>query len=852
MSRRVVTAFAFAAFLLVGCDSEPTPTPDLVSTQVVIERAAAATLTAAAPTPTPTPTPTSTPSHTPTPTPTPSSTPTLPPTQTPTPTPTVVPNEKLETAARLQENGDYAESVLTYSDMLDDEGITADQSRQARYLLAESYLLEGEYIAAALAWEQFVDDYPDDSRLPQAMLMAARAYQAANQCDRAIAAYQAFQTHQSILNDLVYEWIGDCHAMERRLEDAIGAYRQALGSTDDQGVQVSLREKIADAYLTLDDYGAAITEYDTILESAQIEDYRAKIEYLAGQTLAAADQTDAAFARYQRAIENYPQAEYAYFALVELVYGGADVDEFQRGLIDYYAGAKYPDAYGASMRAFDRYLSSGPDEKVEEALYYKALAQSAIGQTQDAVATLAQIITEYPDSEMAIKAWYEMGGAQVQAGDTDGAIETYKELAAQYPDSQLAPEALWQGARTRQGEGTYAEAAGLYEALVRDFSDYENADAALWYAGLARYRADEVEKAVGNWQSLLDKYPDSIYGPKTRYWLGKVGAKPEDADAVGYWEQLLDEIPHTYYALRVQQLDAGESLTSTRLITTPVESRPWDGAQYQTEVLPWLRGWTEVPTGTESLSLPITVTQGSDLARGQLMLQVGLRTGALDVFERVRSSVESDPLALAELGRFFREQGIHGLAAASAARLADLWPDGDIHDAPLTLQHLAYPLAYADLLSAEAATQGLDPLLLAALVRQESLFEPAAESSVGARGLGQVMPGTGESIARELGVDDFEVNDLYRPSVSIQFGAYYLASQLERFDNQILVALAAYNAGPGNALQWLESSGDDLDLFVEVITAVQSRLYLQGVLEQYAIYEQLYRSLPESGESPEQ
>ncbi len=131
--------------------------------------------------------------------------------------------------------------------------------------------------------------------------------------------------------------------------------------------------------------------------------------------------------------------------------------------------------------------------------------------------------------------------------------------------------------------------------------------------------------------------------------------------------------------------------------------------------------------------------------------------------------------------------------------------------------------------------------MLAALIRQESLFEPAAESWAGARGLGQVMPATGEAIAQALSVAGFTVDDLYRPSTSLRFAAYYLASQLERFDDQILVALAAYNGGPGNALQWLEAGGDDLDLFVEVITAVQSRLYLQGVYEQYIVYEQLYR-----------
>jgi soluble lytic murein transglycosylase len=759
-----------------------------------------------------------------------------------------VPNEQLETAARRRTNGSYAASILAYSDLLADDSITANQAREARYRLAESYLLEAEYIAAALAWEEFIEDYSDDSRLPQAMLMAARAYQAANECDRAIAHYQAFLMYGSILDDLVYERIGDCHAADHRLEDAIGAYQQALSSTDDLSVQLNLREKRADAYLSLKDYDAAIAEYDAILESAQSGDYRARIEYLAGQALAAAGQTDAAFARYQRATENYPQAEYAYFALVELVYGGATVDEFQRGLVDYYAGAKYPDAYGASIRAFDRYLSSEPADRVDKALYYKALAQRASGQAQESVATFEQLIAEHPDSEVVVQAWYEQAAAQAQAGDTDAAVESYAELAGQFPDSDLAPEALWQAARTRQAEGAYAGAAGLYETLAHDFSGYEDVDAVLWYAGLARYRADEVEEALVNWQALMDNYPDSIYGPKTRYWLGKLGAEPEDANAMGYWEQLLDQIPHTYYALRVQDIGAGQSLTITRLITTPVESPPWDGAQFQAEVLPWLSGWSKVPTGTESLTLPLTVTHRSDLSRGQLLLQVGLRGEALSAFERVQSLVQSEPLALAALGQYFREQGIHGLAAGSAARLADLWPEGDIHDAPLTLQYLAYPLVYADVVSAEAENRSLDPLLLAALIRQESLFEPAAESWVGARGLGQVMPATGQSIAQDLGVEDFEVDDLYRPAVSIQFGAYYLASQLERFDDQILVALAAYNGGPGNALQWLESGGDDLDLFVEVITAVESRLYLQAVLENYVVYERLYRSGPDSVE----
>jgi soluble lytic murein transglycosylase len=193
---------------------------------------------------------------------------------------------------------------------------------------------------------------------------------------------------------------------------------------------------------------------------------------------------------------------------------------------------------------------------------------------------------------------------------------------------------------------------------------------------------------------------------------------------------------------------------------------------------------------------------------------------------------------------------LYGLAARCALRLAGLWPGGTIHDAPIELRRLAYPFAYADLISREARAYDLDPLLLAALIRQESLFEPVAESYAGARGLGQVMPATGEGIAHSLGLDGFELDDLYRPSVSVRFGAFYLSVQLGRFDGQILVALAAYNGGPGNTLRWIEGTEDDFDLFVEVITATQSRLYLQRVYEQYIIYESLYRASGTGEQSP--
>ncbi len=831
---------------LVGCaEAPPTPTAAL-PTAVKIPSVAAVPTRVATLVPEATPTATATPSPTLTPSPSPTATPT--PTWTPTPSPTPLPSVQLQAALRHQTNGDYDQAIADYLALLDD-GPTPEQAREARYHLAECYLLNRDYVAAAAALESFIADYPDDRSLPQAALMAARAYHTANECARAIPHYQDYLAHETILADMVHEWIGDCHAADERLEEAIAAYRQALESTTDQTVQANLREKMAGIYLALGDYDAAVTEYDAILPVARLDHYRAKIEYLAGQALAATGQIEAAQARYRRAVDKYPKVDYAYLSLVELVDAGVEVDEFQRGLVDYYAGAAHPDAYGAAIRAFARYLATEPAERADEALYFKALAQRAVEEPDAALETLEAIVVGYPEGEWLARAWLEKAATLAGMGDNDAAIRVYQEMAAFFPADELAPQALWRAAKLREGERAHAEAAQLFEDLQANFPAFENADEALWRAGLAHYQTGDPQTAAARWEALAEHYPQSSYRAKSLYWLGKLGAAPEPSQQSGdYWEQLIQAYPQTYYTLRVQQIRAGGSLTATRLITAAVEPPAWDAVQAETEMQAWLRGWTAVPSGTNPLRLPAALTNRPDFRRGQALLTVGLRREALDAFDGVRAAMWEKPLAMAQLALFFHEQGLHGLAARCAARLAGLWPGGSVREAPPVVRRLVYPLAYADLLSAEAQARNLDPLLLAALVRQESLFEPVAESYAGARGLGQVMPATGEGIARNLGLDGFVLDDLYRPSISIEFGAYYLAVQMNRFDSQILIALAAYNGGPGNTLRWLEASGDDLDLFVEVITASQSRVYLQRVYEQYAIYEALYRSSKEEAQ----
>jgi soluble lytic murein transglycosylase len=180
------------------------------------------------------------------------------------------------------------------------------------------------------------------------------------------------------------------------------------------------------------------------------------------------------------------------------------------------------------------------------------------------------------------------------------------------------------------------------------------------------------------------------------------------------------------------------------------------------------------------------------------------------------------------------------VSAQAGRRLAEAHPG-----AVKGLLALAYPLEYLDLANEYAVANGFSPLLLLALVRQESLYDPGAVSFAGAMGLTQVMPATADQIASELNEPGFQYSDLMRPRVSLRFGAHYLGQQIEGFGWNTAAALAAFNGGPGNAAAWLETAGDDPDLMLESIAYAETRAYVELVLESYVLYLYAWGLMPE-------
>ncbi|HBV95895.1 MAG: lytic transglycosylase [Peptococcaceae bacterium BICA1-7] len=158
---------------------------------------------------------------------------------------------------------------------------------------------------------------------------------------------------------------------------------------------------------------------------------------------------------------------------------------------------------------------------------------------------------------------------------------------------------------------------------------------------------------------------------------------------------------------------------------------------------------------------------------------------------------------------------------------------------------MVFPVPYRQIIFSQAAGTGLDPYLLAAMVKTESNFNPGAVSIKGARGLMQVMPETGRWVAGQKGVNNYSHDLLFIPEKNIQIGAYYVGHLLENYKGNTVMMLGAYNAGTGNVKKWVEQgqwNGEKSR--VDRIPYPETRQFIRKVLFYQQVYSYLYRDQP--------
>lgn len=768
--------------------------------------------------------PTATPTHT--------ATPTL--TPTPTPTPTPLPEVRVQEGDRALFYGDWDRAIQEFQTALDQAG-TAETRDAALYGLGAALLQAGRAEEAVSVLDELLAEPPADLRHTRGYFLRARAHEAAGRLEAALADYERYlQARPGRIDSYVLERMGDLLRQAGRPLEAVERY-EAAAAAPRLGSALGIRLKVGRAYFEAGDYAAALEAFDQVYAVAQDAATKATANLLAGRTLEALGRQEEAHQRYLDSVLNFPTVYDSYLGLIDLVEAGVPVDEFQRGLVDYYAGA-----YEPALAAFNRYLAVNLDPA---GFYFRGLTRRALGDYEGALSDFSQTIASGLEAAHWADAWLDKALTEWAYLDRYAeAVQTYLDFVAAAPAHPSAPQALFAAGRTAERSGDLARAAEIWLRLPEEYPGTPLGFQGAFEAGVVLYRLGRYDEAVEAFEKARAAALDTSQQAGSLLWAGKshLAAGREDQAHLA-WREAAATDPTGYYAIRAEDLLAGRPPFASR----GVANFTTDPEAERAEAEAWLRATFGIQAEGPLSQLDETLATDPRMIRGEEFWRLGLYEEARAEFESLREDYSQDPLATYRLMHRYLDLGLYRsaiLAARQILRLAGM-DDAATMEAPVYFNHIRFAPYFGDLILPEAAAYGFDGLFLLSVVRQESLFEGFATSFAAARGLMQIIPSTGRSIAEQLGwPPNYTDDDLYRPIVSVRFGTYYLAAQRDRFDGDLYAALAAYNAGPGNALIWKELAPEDPDLFLEVIRIPQTHRYIQTIYEVFTIYQRLYVS----------
>jgi len=768
---------------------------------------------------------------------TPSSTATSPVTLTATITPTAQPVVRIENADHALFNGDYPTALALYQTAYQDSSDPVLHAA-AKWGEARVQFEEERYEDALAALQTLIAESPDPIHTARAYFLQGLVNYRLKRYAEAAASWQSYvELRPGFLDAYTQELRGDAFFEIQNYDNALAAYTASIQSPRlGDGIAVDL--KIAATRSELGEVDAALALYDGIQARATNDFLKAQAAYESGLLLQEVGRRDEAFGKYRLAVDTFPMSYYSYLSLVQLVEAGAEVDELSRGLVDYYAGQ-----YDVAVAAFDRYIEANPISD-GTAHYYRALALRDLGSFEDAVDAYTTFITNYSSHPSWADAWGEKAFIQwFNLGLYPNAAQTLLDFVTTVPNTSTAIDYLMSAGRIYERDNRLPEAAQTWTRVANDYPGDEQAATAIFMAGIIHYRLGDYNGAINAFNRSLSMAVRPDEQARAHLWIGKAQRELGNASAaINSWQEGQVADPGGYYSDRSRDLleerpPFAPSASSNLSVDLAAERRDADA---------WVRLTFGLAADTD-LTGPGALGADPRLIRGTELWELGLKDDAKLEFESLRESASTSAVDSYRLANYLLDLGLYRsaiFAARQTLTLAGLDDHTESMMAPPYFSHVRYGLYFPDLIIPYAQTEGFDPLFMFSVVRQESLFEGFVRSSAGARGLMQIVPSTGASIAGQLAwPPSYTEADLYRPDVSVRFGTHYLAANRDLLNGNIYAALAAYNGGPGNAVLWQQLAGDDPDLFLEIVRFEETRDYIRNIYEIFTIYRRLYSQI---------
>ncbi len=473
----------------------------------------------------------------------------------------------------------------------------------------------------------------------------------------------------------------------------------------------------------------------------------------------------------------------------------------------------------------------------DAAYEYESLLHYATGNQMSAVqVALASVLHRLDRDSEAVSLLQNISGltgdlrarqlatlVEISSSHNDETLTTdqLSTLRKEAPDTEWLSRALQSAAAMSLRLGHYDRALDLYhEAGPSQNKDIANGH---WRATWAKAQLNLIG-AQKDLEDHVKLYPDSSEVPAALYWLARIAQEQSDyAGAIGYYQLIKSQFPNYYYSeLSDRQLKTLGSASAPSYVSLK-------------EIVPASK-YTSPHVSPGQLS-------ETQLSKARLLQQIGLTAFAIHELQNVLAINGPVEPVVVELMHCLHAAGRYGQAIEIMKTIVPNYSRFSISSLPRPYWDALFPRPYWNDLVFFSRSNGLDPFLVAALIRQESEFQAAAVSPAQAVGLMQLLPSSGKQVAHTMHFRYASPKQLLTPATNLRLGTLMFRKLLDHYDGHVEYALAAYNAGDGRVQEWRSSlTYSDMPTFVESIPFTETRDYVQAVIRNASIYRRLYES----------
>lgn len=414
--------------------------------------------------------------------------------------------------------------------------------------------------------------------------------------------------------------------------------------------------------------------------------------------------------------------------------------------------------------------------RLAEARFFYLSAIGGLGDDAQYIALSRALVAEFPDSTWSEEALNNLGTHYILENEDEAAARTFKELYAKFPNGTRAERAAWKYGWWAYRSRNHAETVRVFESAAATFPRSDYRPSFLYWAGRAHVKKGSASEGTARMRLVHADYANSYYGRLAEGHLRRAGVLPKGDRA---------------------------------------------------------RTVAAQPPAPEPPALPTRDTI-------RLLLATGLYDDAIAELRHAQRTAGSSPVIEATIAWAYHRKGELRRAITLMRRAYPQFLTAGGRHLPAEILQVIFPLTYWPLIQKYSAAHDLDPYVVAALIAQESTFDEDVRSPANAWGLMQVVPATGQRIARQIGIRNFKTSQLTHAETNIRIGTSYFANLVRRFGGTHY-ALASYNAGENRIVRWkAQKPGLDEDEFIDDIPFPETQNYVKRILGTAEDYRLLY------------